>query len=358
MKGDPIWDVIATHEDSQSPDSRTRLIVTTSPKVELMLVVAMLAAPAPSPGHYGTLDDPIAQAARHWFMPFTNNPAVAAVRRLFYAESAGGFACDALTSLVLRRGEPPDLAARYPHSESALSRADGDSQELDRLLDQLRDFFHTSRFGSFWREHSQDYQSIEKRIAGYVQAGWAGEDVIATMESYFGEDRTAYALVPTPLERPGGGTMDAMGEEKDYIFACFDSTVDKDWVLYLLYHKVGHSFVNPLADRYSTLVQQYEALYPPLQEVMRPWGYVNWTIALNEHVLRAQNCRLCRQLLGDTAAEAQLEKEENQGFRYIRALEAKLAEYEAQRCSYPSIADFYPALLTALDPLLASGKSA
>jgi hypothetical protein len=189
-----------------------------------------------------------------------------------------------------------------------------------------------------------------------VRAGWAGEEVVTTLEGYFGPGKSAYVLVPTPMERPGGGTMDPVGDDGDCIIACFDGTVSQEWVLYLLYHEVGHSFVNPLAELHSTAVQRYSGLYADLEEAMRPWGYVDWTVALNEHVLRAQNCRLRRQLLGHAAAETQLCEEESRGFRYIRALEAKLAEYEARRDIYPSLADFYPTLLTALDPWLSSGE--
>ena len=148
--------------------------------------------------------------------------------------------------------------------------------------------------------------------------------------------------------------MNAMGGEDGYIFACFDSTVDRDWILYLLYHEFGHCFVNPLAERHSTLVQRYEPLYLPLGEAMRPWGYTNWVTALNEHVLRAQNCHLRRLLVGDEAAETQLGEEETRGFRYVRALEAKLHEYLAQRLRYPSLDDFYPDLLAALDSFLSN----
>jgi hypothetical protein len=344
----PIWDT------STDGENTAKLSVTTSPKLDLMLIVAMLAAPGPSPYLYGTVDHPIAQSARRWFPPYADHEAVATARRLFYVEEGGGFACDAMSSFILRRTEPPELAALYPHSKSALGRAGGDARVLDDLIDQLRDFYQLSGFESFWQEHSQAYQAIAKEIASYVDAGWAGEDVIATMEGYFGEERRAYILVPTPMERPGGGTMDPVGDNGECIVADFDCTVDQEWILYLLYHEVGHGFVNPLAERYRTEVQHYEALYAPLQEAMRRWGYVNWTIALNEHVLRAQNCRLYRRLKGDAAAEAQLSKEEDQGFRYIRALDTKLAEYEAQRDTYPALADFYPELLTAFDPLLAS----
>jgi len=354
---DPIWDVIAAWEEGQLPTSK--LIVTTSPKVELMLALAMLAAPTPGPGHYGTLDHPIARAARARFASLADHPAVITVRRLFCVETdlASGFACDALTGFILSRGEPPAMAAHYPYPESALARADGNATVLDSLVDQLRDFYHLSRFASFWEEQAQAYQAIERRIAGYAQEGWAGEDVVAAMEGYFGERRTAYVLVPTPMERPAGGTMTAMGERDNYVFACFDGTVDKGWILHLLYHEFGHSFVNPPAGQHGALVQRYEALYTPLAEAMRPWGYVTWTIALNEHILRAQNCRLRRRFFGDAAAEARLSEEEAQGFRYIRALEAKLAEYEAQRDAYPTLVSFYPMLLTALDPFLTSSDA-
>jgi len=346
-----IWDIIDRWESGQDPASQTRLRVTTSPNVELMLVVAMLAAPTPSPGHYGTLEHPIAQAARNWFAPYLDHPAVAAVRRFFYGENefGSGFSCDAVTSFILRRSGPPGLAARYPYAKSVLACADSDIKALDLLIEQLRHFYNSSRFESFREEHAGAYQKNEVQISNYIEAGWAGEDVIGTMESYFGEARKAYILLPTPMERPAGGTLEVMGDEDSYILACLDSTVDKEWVLHLLYHEFGHSFVNPLAEQHDDLVKQYAGLYPALKDAMRPWGYVNWTIALNEHILRAQNCRLRRRLLGDAAAEAQLVQEETQGFSYIRALESKLAEYEARRDEYPALADFYPLLVTALD---------
>jgi hypothetical protein len=354
MDTNSVWDTISRWEAGEAPDSYNKLIITTSPNIELMLVVTMLAAPTPSPAHYGTLDHPIAQAARTWFTPFIDHPAVELVRRLFYCEDErmSGFACDAVTSFIYRRSNPPALDARYPYSKSVLSLANGDNAVLDLLIEQLRSFYHASHFVSFLAEHRSVYQDIERHIASYVRAGWAGENVIATMENYFGEKHTSFVLVPTPMERPGGGTMDLIGDNNNYIFANFDCTVDKDWILYLIYHEAGHSFVNPLAEKHSDLVRQYDELYAPLKEVMRPWGYVNWTVTLNEHVLRAQNCRLRRLLLGDGAAEAQLNREESQGFQYIRALEAKLAEYEAQRENYPALFDFYPVLMTALDPFL------
>ena len=98
-------------------NSSTKLTITTRPNVELMLVTAMLAAPTPEPGHYGTLDHPIAQAARAWYTPYADHPAVTTVRRLFYVknERVSGFACDAVTSFILRRNDPPGLEARYPY---------------------------------------------------------------------------------------------------------------------------------------------------------------------------------------------------------------------------------------------------
>jgi hypothetical protein len=73
---------------------------------------------------------------------------------------------------------------------------------------------------------------------------------------------------------------------------------------------------------------------------MSPRGYIKWHILSNEHILRRQNCRLCRHLLGDEAAEAQLIEEERQGFRYIRPLAMKMVNYETQRSIYPSFSYF------------------
>jgi hypothetical protein len=357
MDSDVTCDGTIGQEANQKPGVHGKLVVTTSPRVELMLTVAMLVAPTPAPGHYGMLDHPIAQAARTWFTSFADHPVVETTKQLFHIENnlVSGFACDAVTGFIICRNEPPDLGARYPHPRSALARANGESVVLDLLVEQLRDFYHSSRFASFWEEQTRAYQSIEKQIASYVEAGWTGEDVVATMEHYFGKGRISYILVPTPMERPAGGTAGVMGD--DSMFACFDSTASREWVLHLLYHEFGHGFVNPLAEQHHRLVQRYEGLYEPLREAMRPWGYTNWTIALNEHILRAQNCRLRRYFLGDEAAEAQLLEEEAQGFRYIRALEMKLAEYETRRHLYPALVDFYPVLLEALNPFLTSDES-
>ena len=172
------------------------------------------------------------------------------------------------------------------------------------------------------------------------------------MEGYFGQSKIVYILVPSPMERSGGGSMVMLGDNQDCVVPCFDCTVSADWILYLLYHEAGHSFVNPLADKYNHLLMRYVSLYLPLKDAMCPWGYLNWKVALNEHVLRAQNCRLRRLLMGEKADEEQLEREESQGFCNIRALDIKLAEYEEHRDRYSSLDDFYPVLLTTLDHLM------
>jgi hypothetical protein len=170
MDFDPIWNIVASADDDQKPTAHAKLVVTISPQVELMLVTAMLVTSGLSPGPYGTIDHPIAQDARSWFTQFADHPAVKTVRQLFYIEEVSGFACDAITSFILRRSEPPDLAVRHSPSRSALGRANGDSRVLDRLADQLRDFYHCSRFKTFLDEHAEAYQAIKDRVAGFISA--------------------------------------------------------------------------------------------------------------------------------------------------------------------------------------------
>ena len=58
------WDTAAWGEGDETPAAHSKLIVTASPDLELMLAVATLAEPTPSPGLDGLLDPHVVQAAR------------------------------------------------------------------------------------------------------------------------------------------------------------------------------------------------------------------------------------------------------------------------------------------------------
>lgn len=171
MNKDTIWEIIASASEGTAAAGGAKLHVVSSPKIELALVTAMLAVPEISPGHYGTLDHPIVNDARSWFMPYADHPGIATFRELFYVESASAFACDAITSFILQRADPPDLTARGAHPASALNCANGDSRKLDDLVNHLRDLYYACSFAAFWQEHVDAYCQVAGQVAESVQKG-------------------------------------------------------------------------------------------------------------------------------------------------------------------------------------------
>ncbi len=328
-----------------------RVVVSASPKVELVFIAAGLAGDWYFTSRVPS-NDPRLSLQRSAAAHFASHQTHHAVSALAGLRLRHGFWYDALPHLALSFSDPPSFEQVYPISAYLAGRARGDGAVLRELGVRLRDLALEAGFATWWELHETDYQAIEDDWRAVIAAA----DPLGNLEAYFGRRLGALVIIPSGLVACGfGGSID--DPEGTWAVACIGpadpgSPPDADFLEFMIYHEGGHSFVNPLADDHADLVSRYQKLYEPISTEMGAQAYSTWTIALNEHVLRACHARICLATKGETEAEEMLAADEARGFRYVRTLFEKLAEYEADRDTYPEFGCFYPQLLSALDRYL------
>jgi hypothetical protein len=342
---DRLMDALAGVIGRPDAPSAERVIVVASPKIELMLFAAGLA------GGWDLMSANVPSGALSLRESAVKHAGAVgqhdAIRHLGQLRSRG-FWYDALPRLALTFSDPPALEQIYPVCDYLRGRSPRGEQDLRDFMTRLRDFATVIRWDEWWQANEAQYRLLEE----HCRLVYTSLDPLGILERYFGERLDALVIIPSGMIACGfGGTIeDPLGT---WAINCFGPATgrmlpDSAFLDGIVLHEGGHAFVNHHAAENRDLVRKYASLYSPISVDMQRQAYGNWETALNEHVLRACHARLELQRKGEAAAERMLALDESRGFRYVRALYAKLAEYEADRVRYPDFASFYPELLTAL----------
>jgi hypothetical protein len=339
--------VCIAHSVSRVPDPvPVRVVV--DPRVELVAIVEYLSGYTLRPALITRYDVDYKRDVESALARLRSHRAV----QLFDAMSHQGFAFDAPITAVLHCGPPPALELRTAMDESIAKRA-GSTAKLDDFLSALREFASEPEFAAFLERERPAFDSIEAEGRANLGAVDAG-----LLELYFGETRSAYTIVLSPLLHHGGfGPRVRMpdGSIEVYSVGGPHGASDgkptfgtRDEFRYIVWHEFGHSFVNPLVDRFGERVDRTDVLFMPLREKMRAKGYGDWRTCVNEHIVRACTTRFAFRELGDAEGKQALEGETSNGFVHVPALCAKLEEYERDRAKWPTLAQFFPELVLVL----------
>jgi|GEM_PF-1749787 len=317
-----------------------RLIVSASPKVELLLLIAGLAT---GWDLYPSAAEPNAlrSSAEEMCRGLAEHDAVRHMRQL----KRRGFNYDAVPRLALCYSDPPAMEPVYPMPRELWSRG---GEELPCFMVRAAAFAEAADWQRWWTEREGAYAKIEERCRLVCESS----DILGYLESYFGAFFDALVVIPSAMTTCGfGGTMhDTLGTWSIAVIG----PMSWDWWLpelaieMIVLHEAAHAFINPLTEAMSEPVQQLEHLYAPIARSMIALASGGWDTALNEHIIRAFGARHLLHTRGLESAESLLKSEEELGFRYIRFVYNQLAIYEAHRDEYPDFRSFYPKLLLAL----------
>ena len=287
-----------------------------------------------------------------YFKSFKTQKAVKMTNQLLKEH---GFCYDAPVALMLYLSQLPELKLNIPYSDYLIGRSGG-RNNLEQYRKNIKEFSEKSNFAAFWNSKIPFYN----QILDMTIVDMGDKDLVKVLEEYFNETQGSYNIIISPAFIGGYGPKVTDNNGRENIYACLTTTSVKEGIPYLsnlglilyVWHEFGHSFVNPLSEKYAEKVSSSEKLFEPIKSRMARQAYSSWETCVNEHVIRAVNVRLYELHLDEEKSKALLNNELSRSFIYIEPLIEKLKEFEKQRDEKQiTFSDFYPEILSLLDSL-------
>jgi hypothetical protein len=323
------------------------LHISIDPRMELLATIQLLA-------NYRVINRNMrySKDVLYYFKSFKTQKAVKMTDKLYKEHD---FCHDAPVTSMLHLSQLPDLEQQIPFSDYLLRRGGG-KKNLEQYRKSIKQFAEIANFEAFWNSKISFY----KKILDITIADMGKIDLVKMMEDYFNEIQASYNIIISPAFRGGYGPKIPGTDGKKNIYACLSADdmkddipyLDGESLLYYVWHEFGHSFVNPLTEKYADRVASSEKLFTPIKNRMDYMAYGSWTICLNEHIIRAINVRLYELYLGVEKSKDLLNNDLKRSFIYIKPILEKLKEFEKQRDENNiTFSEFYPELLNLLDSL-------
>jgi hypothetical protein len=245
---------------------------------------------------------------------------------------------------------PPGLLPRRGLSEATLKAAGGEAKLLE-LIAAMREFQQVSDFDSFFASQQPLYASLLRQTRPAV--GRATH----RLQEYLGMPLANTTVVLGPLLHVGGfaATYDTDGRSAPEVVAFVgpDDVVggapsfgSEERIGELVSHEFAHAVINPLAERHREMIAQSSHLHAPVAGKMLENGYGKWDQAVYEHIIRAITARMTARDKGEETGRKAVAEELGRGFVHVPALVESLKVYEASRIKYPTIAAYFPQLLS------------
>jgi hypothetical protein len=324
-----------------------RLNISIDPRMELLSTIQLL-----SNYYYISRDIPYSEKIISSFSSFKKHDAVKMTDKLC---KEYGFSYDSPILFILHLSQPPELKQNMFFSHEMIEEVDRE-ENLDLYRKAVKDFAEKSKFEMFWHRNISYYnQILDMSIAEIDDFDW-----IQCIESYYNESHESYNIIISPALRGGFGPQITDNNGRTHIYACLSGSSTKNNIsylnnedlLYYIWHEFGHSYVNPLTEKYAERVAVSEKLLEPILAFMEVLKYPEWKICVNEHIIRAIYIRLLELYQNEAKAKETKNNELKNYFIYIEPLIEKLKEFEKQRDNNNiTFSSFYPELLNLLDSL-------
>ena len=224
---------------------------------------------------------------------------------------------------------------------------------LKNFKKELINFNRDTLFQSYLNE----MKPINQEIISEIKKSETIRELPKYLESFYGEKLNSYNLILSPLLHSGGFNSELINKNgKKEVYALigpngeidFIPNFDKSYLeTDLILHEFGHSFVNPLLEKYHEEIEDLKSKYytPKLEKYAKYQGYSQWNYVFNELLVRATTIVIAEKHFGKERANELLEYEKSIGFGLVENILEILKEYQQHRDKYSNFSEFYPVLI-------------
>ena len=288
-----------------------------------------------------------------YFAPYKKHPVVQLLKTMLASDTYNG------SSLVwyIYQCSFPALKpeCKIVDDECQIGNYEMHQDTLTLLRERMKDFFAKSGFHNFFMAHQAFYDSLCNPMAVYVNM----IAVIDTLETHYGQKKSAYNIVLAPLLHPGGFGIQARKKTGDEVFCIVGPTTDsKDIPLFppkvvlrnIVLHEFSHTFCNSIVHKNFAALNADSCLADTLTKindaVRNDYGG-DWETCLYEHLVRANEIVLCRKLFGNAESDKILEHYYfNDKWIFLEGLVPLLEnDYLTNRTKYRTEEDFMPKII-------------
>lgn len=297
-----------------------------------------------------------AQEVDDYFSPFKEHPVVELARR--YQHDAG-IAYDAVVAYALHLNVIDD--AKIMFDDKFLKGGDdsfdrwSDEQKKD-FLKPLNDFYHTTNFHEWYLKQQELFNDVERAFSDINKKA----DYDWFKKFYGMEGGSQFRIVLSLLVGPNNyGCSAKLKNGSDMlspVIGCCELAENGDFyyepnsVLPIVIHEFCHHYCNSLNAKYwSKMSQSAEKIFKVKAEQLTQSAYGNAMIMMNETFVRASVIRYMTAHYPQVHENALVKEEEKNGFILTRTLCEALKQYEQQRGSYATMADFMPTIAKAVN---------
>lgn len=266
-----------------------------------------------------------------------------------------GFAYNAPVTFALSLDKLPNIDILYEYPDYVVERAGG-AEKLEEYRLALKQIAEESNFMQFFEDNREDltkYLEDSLKIAEF-------EKVIEWNNNYYGVSTPAeYRLVFAPSYFPRGGYGPSIEKDDGNVIfyqvltnlnngTNIPSLGSKHSILYMALHEWGHSYSDPVLEKFAGDLEKYnfKEFMEPVKERLIEVGYTdNIQSFFNEQVLRGCIITGLRELSSKENVDKTLSFEKNNGFYLTEFTAEVFKEYTANRDKYKTYEDFIPYLL-------------
>lgn len=318
-----------------------------SETVELMGLIFRLAG---AEEFNGCQVSTVANSADSYFASVKNHQAVQLAKQ--YRQS--GISYDAVTAygnhlIFNENGEIIFDPNCQDGSSSSLKR--WNSKQKNDMLVAVNDFYKTSKFHDWFVSVETEQQQAIASFKSVVSVDYTWFD------SYYGKtDKLASRIILSFMPTGGSGLSFNRKDGTLLLTSVIgDFREDNGQVIYYndlahIVHELSHPYCNPLMEaNWSAISSIANEVYSKVSDLMISQAYGTAKGMMNETLVRASVIRYMISHNMKAKANERLAYEESRGFIMVRTLVKTLEKREQEADKYPTLADFMPEIVKAIN---------